>query len=633
MRKVFASALIAVALLLIWILFVRSTHDTLADDRSVVPAFASTDATKVDELLEADSVDEPGQADGRTIATRDESAAMPVSDFTPDASPVPAVRRLVGRVLDVDHHEPVRDCRLEFVQEGRSSKSIVTDRLGHFETPAMFAAGIVEVRTESLWVNFAPGVHATIRPSRIWLDGATDPAQPTELELIATPAIRIDIEVRTLDATPATEASVFLSFDPRRERIGDKDVDDSWFSSTSLNCDEHGRASVWVPRDNRECCALDLQAVDSLGIGRRVTFEPPLPTEPIVLVVDDGGTINVRVVDPHGRPLPRAAVVLSDLKNGAGTLFWMLSTDDDGRAMFPGIPSGSYTIRVDDAPTRRTCQQRVDLADGASVDVEIVLPDSQMRLAVSGVALDEDGAPLSGVHLRVSDGPNQIEFVESEAAGTFEVWALPTDEVTVEGGARISDDLFEPECARVAFGTTDFVVRRVRSVEHYRLAITVIDRRTREPIRAAQLFAAAIHPSFRFDRWGMHEGLATVTITDRPNACLLFAARGYRPLVKPGRELRPPVQPSGYITIELEPGFECRLTVVDGATSDPLADVEFIQPSGAVQRSDAQGVVILSAREWPPAYRVEREGYQAFEWDPRDWPAWKSVLPLDKMVR
>jgi len=104
-------------------------------------------------------------------------------------------------------------------------------------------------------------------------------------------------------------------------------------------------------------------------------------------LVDAGATVQGRVLDPEGRPVPRAEVDL--LGTGPGH---QVITDDDGHYVMIGVANGTYqaTARRSAMSTSGTTPLVVAGAD-AQLDLELLAPAK-----LSGRVVDRAGAPVAG---------------------------------------------------------------------------------------------------------------------------------------------------------------------------------------------------------------------------------------------
>jgi hypothetical protein len=629
--KFLAFLAFVVLLALAWLCFVRWDRDASLANDVAGPAPESSHADPLPELALEDRSAESTPTTRVDSTTKSiESSEPSRADSGPASAPHSGLRRIVGRVIDVGRRAPVEGCSVQFVQDVRSSKRLLTDSAGRFETEAMFEPGVVGVLNQPVTEGSDVSMQWSVEPSRFSIDDVSDTTQPFQIELVATPRVRIDIEVRNVDGTPVAGAQIFSSSVVRRERAGTLNAS-KFETSSVLSCDERGRATLWASREFAEVCALNLRPVGGGGVGPNTTIEPPLPTELIVLRYGLGGSLDVHVLDARGEPVSDARVGLSEPIGTTAGVTYNETSDAMGLAAFSDVPPGNFELSAVHLPTRRRNEQPIEIPPGENVDVKVTLADVVVRVGVSGRVLDENGAALAGVDIAVHSEKEDIG-ARSGDDGTFEVQMIEAGELSVEIGYNELDDLYEPANTRVAFGTTDLVVRRTRKLERSTVSIQLVDHETQRTIRSARIRTAR-RPSGAITSWIPRDGLTKVTLSDRTDAWILLGARGYKSIERPTRELVSPTDRSDVLTIELSPGFERIVTFVDRETSAKLAGVAMIQGSGATERSDAQGNVVLRAREWPAPYRIELDGYRSIDWDPNYSTDWESTIKLEKLVR
>ncbi len=618
----------ALGLALAWLCFVQSERAGVVDATPASSSRRSADAAQPDVTL--DLVEETPSARHSPEESRGESAQPPLAPHSAQEPPNATWHRLAVRVLDARTREPIARCRLMFAQPDRSTGWFTTDGGGRIETNAVFVSGSIDVRLTPSEMGVDDSV-ASIEPNRIWIDANAGPSQLVEVELLATRSIPIEVRVQNDDGTPANGAMLSVSLDADRALVADHEQRNELKSNFMAHCDDAATCTFWVSPKAGAVCRLSMIAFHTGGIGANETIEPPLAPAKVVLVLDRGRNFSVRVVDPRGVPVAGAKVELMSRSDGSQSFALNETTDESGVAAFSKVPNGAFDLGASHESSRRLTETTIELAPDHASDVEIVLPDSPERLAVRGVVLDENGEPLDDIDVRV-ESPRGGVGLQTDSNGTFEAWMPPSDALIVEVGSTALSDVFDPPRGPVEFGTTSFVARRSRVPTRTRVRIQIVGRDTGKPIPNARIDSAARSDGV-FSEERSKDGWASLNVTDRPDACLLFSAAGYKSVLRECRELLPPLARPDDITIELERGFERRLTFVDGDTSEPLSGVTMTHPSGAVVRADGGGNVFLSAPEWPTHYRVECDGYPAFDWEPTAFSSWKRVMRLEKMIR
>ena len=164
--------------------------------------------------------------------------------------------------------------------------------------------------------------------------------------------------------------------------------------------------------------------------------QPPGTPLEVDLQVRAGGTVRGRVVDAAGTPLPGASAGLHELGQD-----WLRHggayTEPDGRYVRPTSRPGPHVVEAAwGGVTARTAP--FDVAGGA----EVIAPDVVMPVTagfIEGVVLRPDGAPASGLEIRLhEEEPRGYDFgtivAVSDEAGHFRfaapagaTWRVGTD--------------------------------------------------------------------------------------------------------------------------------------------------------------------------------------------------------------
>ena len=138
----------------------------------------------------------------------------------------------------------------------------------------------------------------------------------------------------------------------------------------------------------------------------------------ILVEVDSLAVLRGRVVRGQA-PAPRALV-----RAHAAASFGVAETDGEGRFEIGGLRAGTYRVSA-----------RSDAEDAQSRDVTVTLADREVRegpvlvllptASVAGVVVDEGGAPLGGVHVRLWHRPAMDEgSASTDENGMFSVNGL-----------------------------------------------------------------------------------------------------------------------------------------------------------------------------------------------------------------
>ncbi|WP_374313244.1 carboxypeptidase regulatory-like domain-containing protein [Microbacterium sp.] len=132
-------------------------------------------------------------------------------------------------------------------------------------------------------------------------------------------------------------------------------------------------------------------------------------TEGISAELAPGGTISGTVTDASGGPVSGLMVYVSSAGTVGGFQTWG-ATDSDGRYVARGLPAGQYLVRFegsddvvgewwDDA---RTKGEATFVTVAAGTEVPEISPQLAAAGGIEGVVTDEAGAPVAGVHVRVT---------------------------------------------------------------------------------------------------------------------------------------------------------------------------------------------------------------------------------------
>src|SRR5262249_27150233 len=159
------------------------------------------------------------------------------------------------------------------------------------------------------------------------------------------------------------------------------------------------------------------------------------------------GTIEGTVVDPSGRPVPRAQVTITNL----GTNFSReLSSDEEGRFRGLLLPLGPYRVGIKAPNFGTTVREGLDLAVGQTISLSIVLNISQVEQVVSVTAeapILETGRVENSTYLdqrSVRDLPNNgrnfLSLVPL-APGVSIVQGPDGDEISINGQKGINNNV------------------------------------------------------------------------------------------------------------------------------------------------------------------------------------------------
>ncbi|MEZ5988630.1 MAG: carboxypeptidase-like regulatory domain-containing protein [Planctomycetota bacterium] len=140
--------------------------------------------------------------------------------------------------------------------------------------------------------------------------------------------------------------------------------------------------------------------------------------EPIELVVEASMPLQVRVLDPAGRPSPGHRVELMGVADSERRC------DQDGLVEFRGL-SRRWTYKVLIDARGMTYRQPEDLSPSSAVH-EIRLEEP---LSLLGRVLDAKGKPVYGLELRHAYGNQGIVSTRTGSGGRFHIGGLPAGRV------------------------------------------------------------------------------------------------------------------------------------------------------------------------------------------------------------
>ena len=145
------------------------------------------------------------------------------------------------------------------------------------------------------------------------------------------------------------------------------------------------------------------------------------PARDVRLELASGTEVHVELVDEHERPVAHARVFCP----GPAGHVHAATTDEAGRAVLRGVPSGDWRIgaTTEDSP-RREASASVEVSGQARQHVRLRLPE---RWTLTGRLVDEHGEPLGGLRLRAqgSSAEDASVTTASGADGRFSLPGLP----------------------------------------------------------------------------------------------------------------------------------------------------------------------------------------------------------------
>lgn len=557
----------------------------------------------------------------------------------PPPSPEGIVLR--GTVRWADDGAPVPGLRLVCRGAGPTRFAVVSDRTGSFESEPVLEPGRLR-----LWpMGEPPREEGTIRhPKGLRLDRGIflvpGDASTFEVELrIPRPPMRLAVEVRDRTDAPVEGAEVTLEIvaRPDAELGGAGRVESPEHDIWTHTTDETGHAAFAVyaldsigglglfaqhgdPDGSGPVLASDHRVLDLAGrVGGQVEER---------LILDEAAGLRVRVLDGNGAPV---AGLWTHLEVGAEPLFaWLpegASTNAEGEQHFGGLPPRSYVVAVSTASG--WIRRRVELERGVERVLELVLGENGVpRLAVSGVVLDENGAPLPRARVTAlyerppGRGNSRVSRV-TDGQGRFEFHAAPCAGVTVLLDGGLHGDEFTPASLTASFGERDLVFRRTRHVVRRTLDLELVDAVTGERLERALVITTRSPGTPEYEFVSAAGGLSTVLVGAHPDVRLWIDAPGYRRRSVAVLELLRSDEREGLHRVEVEPGLLRSIAVFheaeDGTTVEGLAAAEVWDGARLLGKTDREGRFTLDLPYWPEGpLRVEAPGHRSASWLPAD---------------
>ena len=406
--------------------------------------------------------------------------------------------------------------------------------------------------------------HLDIEPASFLVD-VEEGAFEIELVLMS-PSAWVEVEVIGIDGAPVSGSTVQAVLTRLVEEEGGP------VSAGQHGTDTNGRARVAV-YEGAYGARLELHA--RLGqdlVSEKRTLEPPWPSGPARLVLERGGRVRATLVDDQGEPLAGRFVGIAQGPEGRAPEVGLTSTDGDGVALFPTLPAGEYRVFHYDEAVRRTYETEVLLPAGglAEARLEARLPTER---AAAGRVVDEAGAPLSGVSVRLERPGEGDLFTTTGNDGSFAFDAPRAETVRVGPHATPWADEYDPPAAEVPFGTSELSFQRVGVPAEAAFSIEVVDGSSGVAVdEAIVLGFRTATPG----EYGLHRAPGgRIALSYKAHADLAFAvhARGFKRRIVPASEL----DRRGASRIELAPGYARTLEVRHELNDEPLMGARVVR--------------------------------------------------------
>lgn len=533
-------------------------------------------------------------------------AELPAEPERPTARPV-----LRGLLLDEATRLPLPGHGLRLATRFGSSRPPISVRAGADGT---FAVGLDPGELLALYEpdhdDPERALARVVAPQTFEVPSGVGQHEQTFL-LRAPPAA---LEVEVVDAAGAPVPAAWVVFVCR--------VEDEPLVDPRQRTDAEGRArlGVWSPEafEHGHVRAWD----DGGRVSELLAVASPFVPGPRRLLLRDAAAVEVLVKRPDAEgaePVAGRRVLLAS-DEPLGTRRYE-ETDESGRYVFRDVFPGSYTVSAARAAGGGYGPPSpLALAHGERAAVVLVVErEDPRRLAVGGRVVDEQGRPLGGASLVIEPQGEWPWVVLSDGAGEFEAWAEPCPAVTVRADVAPEGDTFEPSSLTVPHGTRDVLLRRRAAAQRREFEVEVRDRVTGEELRE---FTATLDRGPGSERWSdTYAGRRAFSLRLLSDARWRVAAPDHvvRELALwPALEA---LEPGQRLRVDLDPGLDHVLEVLDADTRAPLEGVFLRDELGGVRRTDALGRARLVGAVWT-ASSASKEGYATAEWDPRDALLW-----------
>ncbi|MFT5051948.1 MAG: hypothetical protein ACI8QZ_003379 [Chlamydiales bacterium] len=367
---------------------------------------------------------------------------------------------------------------------------------------------------------------------------------------------------------------------------------------------------------------LSLWAADGQGYFsefRSIQRDALLPLESLVL--KPGAVVDLRLWTHDGTVAEGEQVLLNPrtdqaaYEGGAPKV-----TNGEGRVSFEGLPPCQTAVAVLGMNGSFVTYEELDLFPGQRLALDITLVENR-PLAVQGLVLDEQGKPLAGraIVLEQRRGSRTWNRTAStDGQGVFKLHGAECDSILIRANLDPEGDLFDPDHLRVDFGDKKAVFRRVNAAPKESFRLEVIDAVTKQFIEEV---------STTFDRgpgtyeWGItYAPRSEFEVPVQEGSRLHVCGEGYRGRVFSLAETLAQLGAERTLRVELKPGLEFRLRVLDLESNVALSQVLFRSANGKEFRSNEEGVVSFDDEVWS-VFEVLKKGYEPDSWDPS-----KSIL-------
>lgn len=354
---------------------------------------------------------------------------------------------LIGKVLD-DEGEPAAGRRVivQLTPSYARQSLLKSDGQGEFRVEHLEPGTWQVVATADFMAGGAEDgevMEQILGEMKIEMVDIVD-GEETQVVLGSPPSDPVLVRGRVLHAGEPI-GSAFVSFVPEDS----KGMSDMKFKPTG----EDGRFELRL--DHPGPYLVTVQRVGEMGQQDSVEYLERIPeAETAELTLElPLGRISGRVRGPDGKPLAECRVTLNvegGLESGSflGGNYTETATDEDGVYEIGYLRPGTYTISAGglllggmfggEAPAGRAIESGLELSEGEwmrSVDFRLAAPGQ-----LTGVVLDETGAPVKGASVYVRDDAGlpleRFSFIETDAGGHFTYGGLGPGDYTVSARLR-----------------------------------------------------------------------------------------------------------------------------------------------------------------------------------------------------
>jgi hypothetical protein len=560
---------------------------------------------------------------GSARATVDAPAVAEDAAPQPAAAPEPAPLQAVITLLEHGTERPLAGFDVALSTYGVSDfeRRATTDDDGRLAFGVPFTRGklYLEHVPEAGHERFAEGW--TIEPDS-WLLDASPGTEVATVVHARAPVARVSVHVVRADGSPAAGAEVRLARGAPVESGWYR-----WHRNHFVETDANGFAELHVddPAVFEETAMLLLREPFEGEVSERLPIGPPLLPGPHELRLYRGATADVEVVSEDGAPVAGLEVWMRNQDPLAVSRQPAQRSDEDGRARFEHLVTGTYAIMLIDPATRSLlAQPERELAAGeeALIRVEVPHGTAAAKVVVAGRVLGADGGSPGKRYIAVALDGEKPRTIATEEDGTFRVEsATPVEQVTVYGSAAIFSPPIEPEVVTVPAGTTDVVLQLGEEVDEVLALFRIVDAQTRRPLPDEADVALRVYrqpaPGARVTAsmaYGIDAGSSEVEFVPVGDVRWHVTAPGYREergafdLDAFGGD-EPPL-----IEVALERGFRREIFVLNARTGEPIEGATASVGDQRLGTTAGDGGLVLDLAEWPDWIKLEAPGYMPNSW-------------------